>query len=68
MADAVHSLSDVATTVVVLFAMRISKEPPDAEHPYGHGDGKHSCQSLAVTLVLMGLSIAGTAVQQMFYC
>ena len=51
-ADAVHSLSDVATTVVVLFAMRIAKAPPDAEHPYGHGRAESiGAKVLAVMLV-----------------
>jgi cation diffusion facilitator family transporter len=66
-ADAVHSLSDVATTVVVLFAMRIAKAPPDAEHPYGHGRAESiGAKVLAVMLFLMGLSIGATAVRQLF--
>ena len=65
-ADAVHSLSDVATTVVVLFAMRIANAPPDAEHPYGHGRAESiGAKVLAVMLVLMGLSIGGSAVRQL---
>jgi len=36
-ADAVHSLSDLATDVVALFSLRVASKPPDEEHPYGHG-------------------------------
>lgn len=36
-ADAVHSLSDLASDVVALFALRVSARPPDDDHPYGHG-------------------------------
>ena len=36
-ADAVHSLSDLASDVVALFALRVSARPPDQDHPYGHG-------------------------------
>ncbi len=36
-ADAVHSLSDLATDVVALAALRVSARPPDEDHPYGHG-------------------------------
>ena len=36
-ADAVHSLSDLASDVVALFALRVSARPPDEDHPYGHG-------------------------------
>jgi cation diffusion facilitator family transporter len=36
-ADAVHSLSDFGTDLVVLVTMRIARTPPDASHHYGHG-------------------------------
>lgn len=34
--DAVHSLTDLANNGVALAAARISAEPPDPDHPYGH--------------------------------
>lgn len=37
MADAVHSLSDFLTDVVVLVFVGISAKPQDASHDYGHG-------------------------------
>jgi cation diffusion facilitator family transporter len=37
LADAVHSLSDLATDVVALITLRVASKPPDKEHPYGHG-------------------------------
>lgn len=36
-ADAVHSLSDLATDLAVVFGVRFWEAPPDDEHPYGHG-------------------------------
>lgn len=36
-ADGIHSLSDLATDVMVWFAASYSNAPPDHEHPYGHG-------------------------------
>jgi cation diffusion facilitator family transporter len=36
-ADAVHSLSDLATDILVLFGLRVASKPPDEDHPYGHG-------------------------------
>lgn len=36
-ADAVHSLSDFGTDLVVLVTMRIARAPADASHHYGHG-------------------------------
>ncbi|ROR34189.1 cation diffusion facilitator family transporter [Inmirania thermothiophila] len=35
-ADAVHSLSDLASDAVVLYASREGSRAADAEHPYGH--------------------------------
>ena len=37
MADAVHSLSDFVTDVVVILFVRISNKPQDKGHDYGHG-------------------------------
>lgn len=36
-ADAVHSVSDMATDVAVLVGVKYWSEPADPEHPYGHG-------------------------------
>ena len=36
-ADAVHSLSDFATDVVVLFFVNVGSRPQDESHDYGHG-------------------------------
>ena len=37
LADAVHSLSDFVTDVVVIVFVNISSKPKDAGHDYGHG-------------------------------
>ena len=34
--DAVHSFSDVFATLIAYIGVRLSKQPEDAEHPYGH--------------------------------
>lgn len=36
-ADAIHSLSDTATDLVVLIGTHFGSKEPDLEHPYGHG-------------------------------
>jgi cation diffusion facilitator family transporter len=36
-ADGVHNAGDVVATGAALSSMRVSKQPPDADHPYGHG-------------------------------
>lgn len=35
--DGIHSLSDLVTDAFVLVVARMSRDAPDAEHPYGHG-------------------------------
>ena len=35
-ADAVHSLSDIATDLMIIFGLKYWSAPPDKNHPYGH--------------------------------
>ena len=55
-ADAFHSLTDVFTTVCVIICLRISKQPPDKEHPYGHGKIE-SITAKIISLVLIGVGL-----------
>ena len=62
-ADAVHSLSDFATDIVVLVFVRISGKPQDESHDYGHGKYETlatTCIGLALLAVAVGI-IAGGA-------
>ena len=36
LSDGFHSLTDSASNVVALVGVRIARQPPDADHPYGH--------------------------------
>ena len=51
-ADAVHSLSDAVSSIVVLAGLKVAAAPPDARHPYGHGKAE-SVAALAVCLLLI---------------
>ncbi|MDD6269106.1 MAG: cation diffusion facilitator family transporter [Oscillospiraceae bacterium] len=56
--DAVHSASDVFSTVVVIIGIRLAAKEPDKEHPYGHE--RMECVAaiiLAVVLLITGLGI-----------
>ncbi len=55
MADAVHSLSDFVTDVVVLLFVNLSAKPKDQDHDYGHG----KYETLATTLVGLVLLFVG---------
>jgi cation diffusion facilitator family transporter len=50
-ADSIHSLSDMLTSVVVWVGLRVGKKPPDKYHPYGHGDAE-PIAGLIVAIVL----------------
>ena len=50
-ADAVHSLSDFVTDIIVLAFVRISGKPKDRSHDYGHG----KFETLAMTFIGMGV-------------
>ncbi len=36
-ADAIHSISDVLSSIVVIIGFKLSEKPADKEHPFGHG-------------------------------
>ncbi|MBP5290652.1 MAG: cation transporter [Paludibacteraceae bacterium] len=55
-ADAVHSLSDFLTDIIVLVFVHISGQPKDKSHDYGHG----KFETLAMTLI--GLALLGVAI------
>ena len=46
-ADAVHSLSDIVTDVIVIIFVHISGKPKDKSHDYGHG----KYETLAMTII-----------------
>jgi len=55
-ADAVHSLSDFITDIIVLAFVRISGKPQDKSHEYGHG----KYETLALTLI--GVALLAVAI------
>ncbi len=62
--DAVHSLSDVLSTFVVIVGVKLSNKKADKDHPYGHE--RLECVAsiiLAVMLMLTGIGIGVTGFQ-----
>ena len=56
-ADAVHSLSDFVTDVIVLVFVKIAGKPKDKGHDYGHG----KFETLATLIIGLILALAGVA-------
>ena len=54
--DAVHSVSDFVTDIVVLVFVRISARPEDESHDYGHGKYE------TVATLFIGLALAAAAI------
>lgn len=64
--DAVHSASDVFSTVVVIIGIKISSKASDKNHPYGHE--RLECVAaivLSTILAVTGLGIGYTALRKM---
>ena len=55
-ADAVHSLSDFLTDIIVLLFVRLSSKPEDSCHDYGHG----KYETLAT--VIIGVALLGVGI------
>lgn len=55
-ADAVHTASDVLTSLVVILGFRLAAIPPDKEHPNGHGRIEFIA-TLVISLLLVGVGI-----------
>lgn len=57
-ADAVHSLSDFLTDIVVLVFVKLSNKPQDKDHDFGHG----KYETLATALIGIGLFLVGAMI------
>lgn len=63
--DAVHSASDVFSTIIVMVGIRMSGKAADKEHPYGHE--RMECVAaliLSIVLALTGLQIGSSGVRK----
>ena len=62
--DAIHSASDVFSTIVVIIGIKLASKKPDKEHPYGHE--RMECVAaviLAAVLFITGLGIGMEALK-----
>lgn len=66
-ADAVHSLSDFLTDIVVIAFVRISSKPEDVDHDYGHGKYETLATSIiGLALLMVGLYIFYNGARQIW--
>ena len=65
-ADAIHSLSDLFSDFVVLFAGHHSRKDADADHPYGHHRFETAASLvLGAVLLMVGLGLAWSALHKL---
>ncbi len=55
LSDAVHSLSDVVSTIIVIIGFKLSNKEADFEHPYGH----EKIEPIAAVVLAMILFVTG---------
>lgn len=63
--DAIHSISDIFSTIIVMVGVKLANQKSDKEHPYGHE--RFECVAaivLAAILFATGIGIGWTGVQK----
>jgi len=54
LADALYSVKDFLTSLVVVVGMKVSGKPPDEKHPYGHGKIEYVAIFLISLFIIIG--------------
>ena len=56
-ADAIESTTDVFSSLLLYFGLRVASHPPDANHPYGHGRAESLATFITVAFLLASAGI-----------
>jgi cation diffusion facilitator family transporter len=68
LSEMAHSGLDMVAALVTLFAVRVSDQPPDAEHPYGHGKVENLSALIETLLLLVTCAwIVYEVIQRLFF-
>ena len=59
--DAIHSASDVISTIIVMVGVKMAGKAPDRNHPYGHD--RFECVASIVLSVMLGLTGAAIGIE-----
>jgi cation diffusion facilitator family transporter len=64
--DGFHSLTDAGSNLVALVALRVARQPPDTEHPYGHRKFETMASvGILVFLLLVVVQVLWAAVERL---
>jgi len=65
-ADAVESLADIFSSIVVWRGLVVAEEPEDEDHPYGHGKAEPLASAMVSTMLLLAAGgITYTAIRSL---
>jgi cation diffusion facilitator family transporter len=65
-ADAIESASDVVTSIILWFGIKVAARQPDKDHPYGHGKAEPiAAIVVAISLFAAAILIAVQSVENM---
>jgi cation diffusion facilitator family transporter len=56
-ADAVESLTDIFSSIIVSSGLVVAETPPDDDHPYGHGKAEPIAAATVATLLLVAAGV-----------
>lgn len=67
LADGLNNTTDVVASVAVLIGLRISRKPPDHDHPYGHLRAE-SISALVASFIMLavGIEVLSRAISALF--
>ena len=66
-ADAVESLADVFSSIIVWRGVVVAAEPADEDHPYGHGKAEPIASAIVAAMLLVAaIGISIQAIREMF--
>ncbi|NMB33976.1 MAG: cation transporter [Clostridium sp.] len=54
--DAFNNLSDLGSSLIIIFAAKLGKRPPDPEHPHGHGRYEYIA-TLIVSFIIFAVGL-----------
>ena len=67
LADGFNNLTDIVASLAVLVGLRISRKPPDSDHPYGHFRAETVAALLAsFIMAVVGIQVIVEAVRSLF--
>jgi cation diffusion facilitator family transporter len=65
LADAVNNLSDAGSSLITLIGLRIARQKPDAEHPFGHGRVEYvTALAVSMAILFMGVELLRSSIEK----